>query len=221
VSEFRKFIVYFKPVSGGYVYRAPNTWLFGSRRHFLVTEAQKAAIVAIVSSTVGPVLWTTGATWIALSALLGTAFSLWTYSGGYYGPIPAGISLMTSMMLSIYPAFVLSRQLLLRGLRPILATLPPTSERITSLEERQAIQAVPPAPISPTRRRIVRVGAVIAMAAALGAMISRAIDTYQPTRSGLLTLYLANTNVSGILNILTIVAFGFVFVTFGRNSSQA
>jgi hypothetical protein len=59
------------------------------------------------------------------------------------------------------------------------------------------------------------------MAAALGAMISRAIDTYQPTRSGLLTLYLANTNVSGILNILTIVAFGFVFVTFGRNSSQA
>jgi hypothetical protein len=221
VIEFRKFVVFFKPVPGGHVYRAPNTWLFGSRAHFLVTEAQKAAILAIVSSTVGPVLWITGLTWIALSALLGTALSLWAYSGGYYGPGLVGISAMISMMLSIYPAFVLSRQLLLRRLRPILATLPPTSERITSLEERQAIQAVPPAPISPTRRRIVRVAAVVAMAAALGAMISRAIDVYEPTRSELLTLYLANTNLSGILNIVTIVAFGFVFVTFGRNSSQA
>lgn len=110
----------------------------------LVTEAQKAAILAIVSSTVGPVLWITGVTWIALSALLGTALSLWAYIGGYYGPGLVGISAMISMMLSIYPAFVLSRQLLLRRLRPILATLPPTSERITSLEERQAIQAVPP-----------------------------------------------------------------------------
>jgi hypothetical protein len=144
VTEFRKFVVFFKPVPGGYVYCAPNTWLFGSRAYFLVTEAQKAAILAIVSSTVGPVLWITGVTWIALSALLGTALSLWAYIGGYYGPGLVGISAMISMMLSIYPAFVLSRQLLLRRLRPILATLPPTSERITSLEERQAIQAVPP-----------------------------------------------------------------------------
>ncbi len=44
---------------------------------------------------------------------------------------------------------------------------------------------------------------------------------YEPTRSELLTLYLANTNLSGILNIVTIVAFGLVFVAFGRNSSQA
>jgi hypothetical protein len=59
------------------------------------------------------------------------------------------------------------------------------------------------------------------MAAALGAMISRAIDMYEPPRSELLTLYLANANLSGILNIVTIIAFGFVFVTFGRNASQA
>jgi hypothetical protein len=167
------------------------------------------------------VLWITGLTWIALSALLGTAFWIWAYGRGYYGPGLVGISAMISIMLSIYPAFVLSRQLLLRRLRPILATLPLTSERITSLEERQAIQTVPPAPISPTRQTIVRVAAVVAMAAALGAMVSRAIDMYEPTQSELLTLYLANTNLSGILNIVTIVAFGFVFVTFGRNSSQA
>jgi len=221
VTEFRKFVVFFKPVPGGYVYRAPNTWLIGSRAHFLVTEAQKAAILAIVSSTVGPVLWMTGLTWIALSALLGTALSMWAYGGRHYGPGLVGISSMIAMMLSIYPAFFLSRQLLLHRLRPILATLLPTSERITSLEERQAIQAIPPASISPARRRTVRVAAVVAMAAALGAMISRAIDMYEPPRSELLTLYLANANLSGILNIVTIIAFGFVFVTFGRNASQA
>ena len=220
MTDSRKFVVFFKPVSGGYVYRAPNTWLFGPREHLFVTEGQKAAILATVTSTIAPVLWITGVTWIALSALLGTALSLWAYRAGYYAWWLNGVIAVVSLILSIYPAFVLSNQLLLRRLRPILATLPPTSERITSLEVRQAIQAIPAAPISPTRRKIVRVAAVVAMAAALGAMISRAIDMYEPARSKLLTLYLANANLSGILNIVTIVAFGFVFVTFGRNASQ-
>jgi len=41
------------------VYRLPRAKYLAVRlqTHFLVTEAQKAAIVAIVSSTVGPVLW--------------------------------------------------------------------------------------------------------------------------------------------------------------------
>ena len=220
MAEFRKFVAFFKPVPGGYVYRAPNTWLFGASEHFLVTEGQKTAIIATVNSSIRPVLWITGISWIALSALLGTALSLWAYRSGYYASGLYGVSAMIAMILSIYPAFVLSRQLLLRQLRPILATLPSTSERITSLEERQAFQAIPPAPISPARRRIVRICSVVAMAAALGAMISRAIDRYEPNQSKLLTLYLANANVSGILNIVLIVAFGFLFVTFGRNSSQ-
>jgi hypothetical protein len=220
VTDFRKFVVYFRPVSGGYVYRAPNTWLFGSAEHFLVTEGQKAAILATVTSTIRPVLWITGISWIALSALMGTALSLWAYRAGYYASGLDGVSAMIAMILSIYPAFVLSRQLLLRRLRPILATLPLTSERITSLEERQAIQAIPPAPISPTRRRIVRIGGVVAVAGTLGGMISRAVDMYEPNQSKLLTLYLANANFYGIANIVTIVAFGFLFVTFGRNSSR-
>ena len=76
MTDLGKFVV-FKPVSGGYAYRAPNAWLFGSREHFLVTEGQKAAILAILSSSTRPILWITGIAWIALSALLGTALSLW------------------------------------------------------------------------------------------------------------------------------------------------
>jgi hypothetical protein len=218
VTDFGKFVV-FKPVSGGYVYGAPNAWLFGSREYFLVTEGQKAAILAAVTSSTRPVLWITGISWIALSALLGTALSLWAYRSGYYAAGLNGVSAMIAMILSIYPAFVISRQLLLRRLRPILATLPPTNERITSLEERQAIQAIA-VPISPTRRRIVKIASVVAMAGTLGVMIARAIDMYEPNQSKLLTLYLANANLYGLLNIVTIVAVGFLFVTVGRNSSQ-
>jgi hypothetical protein len=220
VIEFREVVVYFKPVSGGYVYRAPNTWLFGSAEHFLVTEGQKAEILATVTSTIRPVLWITGISWITLSVLLGMALSLWAYRAGYYTSGLDGVSAMIAMMLSIYPAFLLSRQLLLHRLRPILATLPPTNERITSLEERQAIQATPPVPISTTRRIIVKICGVVAVVGTLGGMISRAIDMYEPNQSKLLTFYLANANFYGIVNIVTIVAFGFLFVTFGRQSSR-
>jgi hypothetical protein len=150
--------------------------------------------------------------------LLGMALSLWAYRAGFSGLDV--VSATIAMMLSIYPAFLLSRQLLLHRLRPILATLPPTSERITSLEERQAIQATPPVPISATRRLIVKACGVVAVVGTLGGMISRAVDIYEPNQSKLLTLYLANANFLGIVNIVTIVAFGFLFVTFGRKSSQ-
>ena len=218
MADFGRFVV-FKPVSGGYVYGAPNAWLFGSREHFLVTEGQKAAILAIIASSTRSLLWITGISWIALSALLGTALSLWAYRSGYHAAGLNGVSAMIAMILSIYPAFVISRQLLLRRLRPVLATLPPTNERITSLEVRQAMQAIAK-PISPTRRRIVRLASVGAIACALAAMIARAIDMYEPNQSKLLALYLANTNLYGLLNIVMIVALGVLFVTFGRNSSQ-
>jgi hypothetical protein len=220
VTDFEKFVV-FKPVSGGYVYGAPNAWLFGSREHFLVTEQQKATILATHTSSTRPVLWITGISWITLSALLGTAWPLWAHRSGYHSAGLYSVSAMIATILSIYPAFVISRQLLLRRLRPILATLSPTNERITSLEVRQAMQAVAkPISISPTRRRIVRIASVVVIAAVLGGMIARAIDTYEPSQSKLLALYLANANLDGLLNIVTIVAFAVLLVTFGRNSNQ-
>jgi hypothetical protein len=59
VTDLGKFLV-FKPVSDGYVYRAPNQWLFGTRAHFLVTDSQRATLLATATSSTQPVLWLTG-----------------------------------------------------------------------------------------------------------------------------------------------------------------
>lgn len=220
MTDLGKFVV-FKPVSGGYVYRAPNRWLFGSRQHFLVTERQKAAILAAFTSSTRLVLWTIGISWIAQSALLATVVSLWASRSGYSAVGLSGVVVAIAMIVSIYPAFVMSRQILLRRLRPILDALPPTNERITNLEERQAIRTKASAtPISPARRRIVRIASVVAMVATFGAMISRAIDVYEPSQPKLLALYLANANLYGLLNVVTIVAFGFLIAIFGRNTNR-
>ena len=39
----------FKPVPGGWIYRAPNPWVFGDAPHYLVNDAQKMEIEAIVA----------------------------------------------------------------------------------------------------------------------------------------------------------------------------
>ena len=49
MSNLSKYII-FKPVPGGYVYRIPNAWVFGSGVHLLVDERQKAAIIRTVDS---------------------------------------------------------------------------------------------------------------------------------------------------------------------------
>lgn len=217
--DFGKFVV-FKPISGGYVYRAPNRWLFGSQQHFRVNDEQKAAILATVNTSGQPVLWITGIAWILQSALFGTALSLWAHRSGYYTAGLSGVIAVIVTVLSIYPAFVISRQFLLRRLRPILAGLSPSNDRITNLEEQRAIRAIS-APLSPGRRRIAIIAGVVTMAATLGAMIVRAIDSYEPGQSKWLALWLANANFSGILNTATIVAFGFVIVNLVRNSKPA
>jgi hypothetical protein len=224
MTDLGKFVV-FKPVAGGHVYRRPAAWLLGSSQHYLVNEEQKAAIRAILTRSTRPVLWTAGISWVALSALSGAALSLWSYRSGFHAPGLDGFIAMLAMVLSIYPAFfVISRQVLLRRLRPILATLPPTDERITSREEREAMEAIakaePAATLSPARRRIVTITGLLAIAGPLAGMISRAIDMHAANQSKLLTFYLANANFYGLLNIVTIVAMGFLSVNSQRNANR-
>ncbi len=217
--DFVKFVV-FKPVSGGYVYRAPSRWLFGFREHFLVNDAQKAAILATINKSGQLVLWITGIALILQSALFGTALSLWAHRSGYYTAGLSGVITVIATVLSVYSAFVISRQFLLHRLHPILTGLSPTNDRITNLEERHFIQATS-APLSPARLRIAIIAGVVTMTASLGAMIVRAIDSYEPGQSEWPALWLANANLSGLLNIATIVAFGFAIASLVRNSKPA
>jgi len=69
----------FKPVPGGFIYRAPNPWILGYANHYLVNEAQKAELLRIVvaprpilrlATIVALVLW-----WVVAMATVAWAFS--------------------------------------------------------------------------------------------------------------------------------------------------
>jgi hypothetical protein len=222
--DLAKFVV-FKPVPGGYVYRQPTHWLFGSPVHHLVADEQKAALLALYSASTRPVFRTMGICLGAVTAALGTALFLWAYHFGYAVPGSLSLIVMIAMMASIYPASVAGRGVLVQRLRPILATLPPTNERITASEERQAIieaaGARQPATLSPARRRIARIGILISMSGTLGAMISRAVDVSGADHLNLVSLCAANANLSGAIGIALMFSMGFLFFLFGRHSPGA
>ena len=44
----RNSLLYFKRVPEGFVFRAPNPWIFGPADHYLVSETQRDAIAAIL-----------------------------------------------------------------------------------------------------------------------------------------------------------------------------
>jgi F0F1-type ATP synthase membrane subunit c/vacuolar-type H+-ATPase subunit K len=219
VTDLGKFVV-FKPVIGGYVYAAPSTWVVGPRDHYLVDESEKAAILAIMTSSSQSVLWIIGLSWITLSVLLATGVSLWAYGSTYhylYSPL-----VIIAVILSAYAALFISRQLLLSRLRPILSALRRTNDRITHLEERQALAMGSYAvKISPTRRLVVRIASFVGAACALGILISRTIDMHAENQSMLDTFYNVNANFSGLLNVAIIIGFGIVFLSFGRDQSRA
>ena len=73
MSNLSKYII-FKPVPGGYVYRVPNAWVFGSGIHLLVDGDQKAAIIRTMDLV--PLFPIIAGSWVALSVLFGTA-ALW------------------------------------------------------------------------------------------------------------------------------------------------
>src|SRR5579862_5791535 len=82
MSETRNQVeaILFKPVPGGFVYRAPNPWIFGRADHFLVNEQQKAELLGILVAprpmlrvaaiVAGALLW---------AVAMGTVF--WAFSG--------------------------------------------------------------------------------------------------------------------------------------------
>jgi hypothetical protein len=201
----------FKPVPGGYVYRAPNAWLLGSSGHYLVNEAQKAEILAILRTPTQWMSWVAIVSWIAASALLAeaAALSLWAE---YQSPVLTGISAIVSFPVLLSVGVIMSRRLLLRRLRPVLARLPATDERITDLEKNQAIAiATSAASISPTVRRALKICGIAGVPLGLAAMILPTIEIYQVHPSMLGAFLTANNNLSGLLNLFSIVALVFVF----------
>lgn len=120
---------------GRWIFRTPNPWVFGETPHYLVNDAQKAHIEAIITPkrpTVVVALFALGV--VAWASLVATF--LWLFSG-HPDPTPGDTILMVFLIL--VPAFAtlpLVGVVKRRRLAPVLEGAELTSERISFAELR-------------------------------------------------------------------------------------
>jgi tetratricopeptide (TPR) repeat protein len=188
----------FKQVPGGYVFRAPNPKVFGRPDHYLVNEAQRDEIVAIISPRRPMLLlamWIGGFFFLALGAAV---VSLIVLAPDY--PITVGGVLIAAMLLVVILALHLSASRKLRRLQPLLAGTPRTDQRITTAEIRQALNK------ESSYRQQLRVG----ISAAIACVVSAA--------AAAVLAYLRNPDVSVFSDFLPLL-FGFNAIIFGLSSA--
>jgi len=109
----------FKPVEGGFLYRAPNPWLFGRYRHYLVNAEQKAALA---SAHRRASFWTIVIQTCAIVSIVGV------FSTQSNAQQLAYLGVAVLVGLAIWLAL---NALLVHRVKPIIATLTPSSEQIT------------------------------------------------------------------------------------------
>ena len=130
--------VLFKQVPGGYVFQQPNPWVFGASSRYFVNEAQKAALLAIITPRrpilraavilVGVLLWAAAA-----------STAVWAFSGHDEPMASDVVAMIVLIVVPMFAALVVALQRNLRRMRSVLAGAPRTEERITRGELRQAM----------------------------------------------------------------------------------
>jgi hypothetical protein len=207
MSNLSKYVT-FKPVPGGYVYRIPNAWVFGSGVHLLVNDGQKDAIIKTMDSV--PLFPIIATSWVTLSILFGTA-ALWVAQSPSDGA--RDVLIGVSVVFSLYGALFISRRVLLSRLQSIIAGLPTTDERITRADLRIT---TPPTVLSPTRLRILKACFILMPFILVSLLLSRAVDMHQETHQPMLqAIYDANANLGGLIIVLglgTFLFFGLLFI---------
>jgi hypothetical protein len=127
--------IMFKAVPDGYLFRAPNPWVFGRARFYLVNEVRKAELLAIITARSQLVFW------VALVALIGASTAAIAYGSGHDNPTAGDVVIMLALLpVWIYAALLVSIRPMARRLQPLLAGLPPTDQRITALDLRRAVR---------------------------------------------------------------------------------
>jgi hypothetical protein len=109
----------FQPNAGGYLYRAPNSWLFGSARYYVVTDGQKAKLAtyhrrALQLTFLG----------IIVAVVIAAPISGDFFARHFW--IGLGLSALVGLVLGLTINGVLARKV-----KPIVAGLPPSHDRIT------------------------------------------------------------------------------------------
>ena len=113
----------FKRVPEGWVYRVPNPWLLGRSRYYLVSEKQKSEIAGHHRR-----MWLFLLLGITVIAAVGAPLTL-----AGFDEQQVVLSLATAALLGLIVGFV-ANAWLYRTIRPVIAGLPPTTQRITQSE---------------------------------------------------------------------------------------
>jgi hypothetical protein len=125
----------FRKVADGYLFRAPNPWVFGRARFYLVSEAQKAQLLAIVTARSQAVFW------VALVGLILATTAALAYFPGHEDPtIWDIIVLAASVPVWLYAALLIAIRPTARRLQPLLDRLPTTDRQISAAELRAAVR---------------------------------------------------------------------------------
>lgn len=132
----------FRALGDGYVYRAPNPWVFGRADHYVVTEAQREAIVAILvpRSAKTPTSRLISAVGIGAAGLVILSFiaALLVLYGNQYpiaasGGVIVAALVLPLLLLTLVGLNRLAKRQLIK-LQPILAGAVRTHERITNAD---------------------------------------------------------------------------------------
>jgi hypothetical protein len=140
MSESRRQIdaMLFKPVPGGFIYRAPNPWIFGRADHYVVNEQQKAEVLGML---VAPRPLLRLAVIVAGTLLWGAAMGTvgWAFSGHEDPTFGDAVIMIVMTFAALFLALHLALRRRLRQVQPILAAATRTTAAITSGEIRAAI----------------------------------------------------------------------------------
>jgi hypothetical protein len=130
--------ILFKPVPGGYLYQSANPWVFGPTGRYVVNEAQKAELLAIIMPR-RPRLRIVLVTLFFLVIIAAATGLMWAITG-HDEPTTMDILALLGLSLGgVYLALVMAVRRNLRRTRPIIAGLPRSEERITHSEIRKAM----------------------------------------------------------------------------------
>jgi hypothetical protein len=113
----------FKRVPEGWIFRAPNPWILGLHRHYLVRENQRTEIIAFYSQVNWHFVIVVGVFAVFFTAVLALALSL----------VPSQTAFLVIIVFSFLVGYLINAYFWL-ALRPLLAGAPRTAERITLSE---------------------------------------------------------------------------------------
>ena len=134
---------FFKQIPGGYLFRAPNPWVFGAGKHYFTNEAQRAEILE-VGRVRHPVIRALVFALILIACPVASTLLVYFFSGH---PEPDGTDIGAIAMLtvtSLLAGLLIATQLRLRRLAPILVKLPRSDQKLALRDIRASqVKATP------------------------------------------------------------------------------